>query len=130
MDGRVRRSVSRYALSRLRDRHPAGVVPEQAVRELRLELREKLWICPLCQRRSQIRRIIDRETFSRIGAIKCGGDSKSSTRSSSTSGWPTKRLTRSVVYQLPRLSEIVGRDGNMPFLSADNWRTLAGATTK
>ena len=29
---------------------------------------EKLWICPLCQRRSQIRRIIDREVF-RVG---CG----------------------------------------------------------
>ena len=35
--------------------------PEQAVRELRLELRHKLWICPLCQRRSQIRRVVDRD---------------------------------------------------------------------
>ncbi len=45
--------------------------PEQAVRELRLELRNKLWICPLCQRRSQIRRIIDREVF-RVECDRCG----------------------------------------------------------
>src|SRR4029078_9402998 len=45
--------------------------PEQALRELRLELRSKLWICPLCQRRSEIRRIIDREVF-RVTCDRCG----------------------------------------------------------
>ena len=34
---------------------------------------------------------------------------------------------RSLVDQLPRLAEFVGRAGGMPLLSADNWRTLASA---
>src|SRR4051812_15763537 len=45
--------------------------PEQAARELRVELRNKLWICPLCQRRAQMRRIVDREAF-RIECAHCG----------------------------------------------------------
>ena len=45
--------------------------PEHAARELRFELRNKLWICPLCQRRAQMRRIVDREVF-RIECGHCG----------------------------------------------------------
>ena len=45
--------------------------PEHATRELRFELRTKLWICPLCQRRAQVRRIVDREAF-RIECDHCG----------------------------------------------------------
>jgi hypothetical protein len=45
--------------------------PEQAGRELRLELRNKLWICPLCQRRALMRRIVDREVF-RVECENCG----------------------------------------------------------
>jgi hypothetical protein len=93
---------------------------EQAVRELRLELRDKLWICPLCQRRSRIRRIIDREVF-RVECDRCGR-------------FEIEKLLldrfrlayeeddRSLVEQLPRLAEFVGRAGGMPFLSADSWR--------
>jgi len=45
--------------------------PEQATRELRLELRTKLWICPRCQRRALIRRIVDRDVF-RVECEQCG----------------------------------------------------------
>jgi hypothetical protein len=45
--------------------------PERATRALRLELRNKLWICPLCQRRAQMRRIVDHEMF-RIECAHCG----------------------------------------------------------
>jgi hypothetical protein len=102
--------------------------PEQAVRELRLELRDKLWVCPLCQRRSQIRRIIDREVF-RVECDRCG-------RFEIESGLLDHfRLAyeaddKSLVGQLPRLSEFVGRADGMPFLSADNWRVLAKAPTR
>ena len=43
----------------------------QAARELRLVLRNKLGICPLCQRRAEVRRLIDREVF-RILCTHCG----------------------------------------------------------
>jgi hypothetical protein len=45
--------------------------PEHAAQELRYELRNKLWICPRCQRRAQMRRIVDREMF-RIECEHCG----------------------------------------------------------
>jgi hypothetical protein len=45
--------------------------PEHAAQELRFELRNKLWICPLCQRRAQMRRIVDLEMF-RIECEHCG----------------------------------------------------------
>jgi hypothetical protein len=99
--------------------------PEQAGRELRLELREKLWICPLCQRRSQIRRIIDREVF-RVECDRCG-------RFEIQHGLLDHfRLAyeaddQGLVEQLEHLSEVVGRAVGMPFLTADNWRPLADA---
>jgi hypothetical protein len=102
--------------------------PERAVRELRLELREKLWVCPLCQRRSQIRRIIDREVF-RVLCDRCG-------RFEIENGLlESLRLAyeaddKDVVEQLPRLSEFIGRADGMPFLSVDNWRTLADPTSQ
>ena len=43
----------------------------QAARELRLVLRSKLAICPHCQRRAEIRRLIDREVF-RVVCTHCG----------------------------------------------------------
>jgi len=97
--------------------------PEQAVRELRLELRNKLWICPLCQRRSQIRRIIDREVF-RVECDRCGRfeiehallDRLRLAYEGNEEG---------VVEQLPRLAAFVGRAAGMPLLSADNWLALA-----
>ena len=44
---------------------------EQAARELRVALREKLWICPLCQQRARIRRVVDSNVF-RIACDRCG----------------------------------------------------------
>ena len=44
---------------------------DQAAQELRAALRDKLWICPHCQRRAQIRRIIDRDVF-RVECDRCG----------------------------------------------------------
>jgi hypothetical protein len=102
--------------------------PEQAIRELRLELRDKLWICPLCQRRSQIRRIIDREAF-RVTCDRCGRFEIDAALLDQF------RLAheaddKSFVDRLPRLSELIGRTGGMPFLSAENWRALADRTAQ
>ena len=83
--------------------------PEQAIRELRLELRNRLWICPLCQRRAQIRRITDRDVF-RVECDRCG-------RFEIENGLldhfrvAYEGNDRSVVDELPRLSEFVGRGG-------------------
>src|SRR5215510_8565163 len=44
---------------------------EGVARELRVVLREKLWICPLCQRRAVIRRLVDANTF-RVECRRCG----------------------------------------------------------
>ena len=44
---------------------------ERAAQELRTILREKLWICPRCQDRAQIRRIVDQEAF-RVECARCG----------------------------------------------------------
>jgi len=44
---------------------------EAAARELRTTLREKLWICPLCQRRALIRRLVDLNVF-RVECRACG----------------------------------------------------------
>lgn len=44
---------------------------EQAARELRLSLRDKLWICPRCQLRARIRRVVDMDVF-RVDCDRCG----------------------------------------------------------
>jgi hypothetical protein len=96
--------------------------PGQAVRELRLELRNKLWICPLCQRRSRIRRVIDREVF-RVECDRCGRfEIESALLDRFRMAYEGN--DRSLMEQLPRLAEFVGRAGGMPLLSADSWRAL------
>jgi len=99
--------------------------PEEAVRAMRLALRGKLWICPLCQRRAQIRRIIDREIF-RVDCDRCGRfeiehDLLEYVREGYEAG------DAAVVEQLSRLSKWVGAQDSMPLISADNWRELAAA---
>jgi hypothetical protein len=42
-----------------------------AARELRMLLREKLWICPRCQRRAWMRRLMDANVF-RVECQQCG----------------------------------------------------------
>ena len=44
---------------------------EGAARELRMALREKLWICPRCQKRASIRRVVDTNVF-RVDCDRCG----------------------------------------------------------
>ena len=97
--------------------------PEHAMRELRLELRNKLWICPLCQRRSQIRRIIDRELF-RVECQRCGRFELDHALLEHLRVAHEDR-DQGLQEQLHRLSEFVGGAGGLPFLSTDNWRTLA-----
>jgi hypothetical protein len=97
--------------------------PEEAVRELRLELRNKLWICPLCQRRVQIRRIIDRALF-RVECDQCGRfeiehDLLKFLREAFELGDPA------VLARLSRLSASIARSGDMPVLTPDNWQQLA-----
>ena len=44
---------------------------EAAARELQMVLREKLWICPRCQRRAWMRRLVDVNVF-RVECQHCG----------------------------------------------------------
>jgi hypothetical protein len=44
---------------------------EAATRELQMVLREKLWICPRCQRRAWMRRLVDANVF-RVECQQCG----------------------------------------------------------
>jgi len=44
---------------------------EAAARELQMVLREKLWICPRCQRRAWMRRLVDANVF-RVECQQCG----------------------------------------------------------
>lgn len=99
--------------------------PEHAIRELRIELRNKLWICPLCQRRSQIRRIIDREVF-RVECDRCGRFELEHALLDHLRVAYEDR-DQGLEDQLQRLSKFVGGAGGLPFLSSDNWRTLAKA---
>jgi hypothetical protein len=99
--------------------------PEHAIRELRLELRHKLWICPLCQRRSQIRRIIDREVF-RVECHRCGRfELDNALLHHFRVAYEDRDL--GVEEALQRLSELASGAGGLPCLSMDNWRTLAKA---
>lgn len=44
---------------------------EAAARELQSVLREKLWLCPRCQRRAWMRRLVDSNVF-RVECQACG----------------------------------------------------------
>lgn len=44
---------------------------DAAAHELRVVLREKLWICPHCQERALIRRLVDMNVF-RVECDRCG----------------------------------------------------------
>jgi hypothetical protein len=53
------------------DKSGEGSVREACGALLRALLREKLWICPLCQRRAAIRRLVDMSVF-RVECDRCG----------------------------------------------------------
>ena len=96
--------------------------PKHASAELRVELRDKLWICPLCQRRALIRRIVDREVF-RIECELCGrfeidAELLDELRRALEDGTP------SILERLARLSMHVKQGAGMPHLSTANWVAL------
>jgi hypothetical protein len=96
---------------------------EKAERALHLELRDKLWICPLCQRRSTIRRIVDREAF-RVQCERCGRFEIDSTLLDELrAGYEDSDAT--IVEELSCLAELVRVSATPLHLSADNWRALA-----
>jgi hypothetical protein len=94
---------------------------DEAARALRIELREKLWICPLCQRRSRIRRIVDREVF-RVECGRCGRfEIDSELLDHLRSGYEDN--DSSVVDELPRLTALAGQAKTPLYLSSGNWRS-------
>ena len=83
---------------------------EGAARELRAILREKLWICPLCQRRALIRRLVDSNVF-RVECQACGrfeidGEVLDLFRSAYEDG------DDRIVAALPKLSDATRRAGS------------------
>ena len=97
---------------------------ESAARELRVLLREKLWICPLCQRRASIRRLVDMNVF-RIECQHCGrfeidGEVLDLFRSAYEDG------DDRILTALPRLSDVTRRAASPPSLGVDTWQGLAG----
>jgi hypothetical protein len=99
--------------------------PVEAASALRLELREKLWICPLCQRRSQIRRIIDREVF-RVQCDSCGRfEIEHSLLDRFRHAFETH--DDGIVPQLEHLSRVTSRGARVIFLSEQHWRAIAAA---
>lgn len=97
---------------------------DDAARELRVMLREKLWICPLCQHRARIRRLIDLSVF-RIECDRCGRfEIESEVLDLFRSGH--ERADASLMTALPRLSHAVRAAAAPPLLAVDTWRGLAG----
>jgi hypothetical protein len=97
---------------------------EGVARELRIVLREKLWICPLCQIRALIRRLVDMNVF-RVECQACGrfeidGDVMDLFRSAYEDG------DDQIVTALPRLSDATRRAASPPSLGANTWQGLAG----
>jgi hypothetical protein len=97
---------------------------EDPARELRMLLREKLWICPLCQIRALIRRLMDLNVF-RVECHACGrfeidSDVMDLFRSAYEDG------DDRIVTALPRLSDATRRAASPPSLGVDTWQGLAG----
>ena len=97
---------------------------ESAARELRVVLREKLWICPLCQRRASIRRLMDMKVF-RIDCQQCHRFEIDSEvldlfRSAYEDG------DDRILTALPRLSDVTRRAASPPSLGVDTWQAMAG----
>ena len=97
---------------------------EGAARELRTVLREKLRTCPLCQKRAQIRRLVDMDVF-RVECDGCGrfeidGEVINLFRSA------YEDSDDRIVKALPRLSDVIRGAASPPALTVDTWRGLAG----
>lgn len=97
---------------------------EGAARELRMLLREKLWVCPLCQQRAVIRRLVDM-SVSRVECRRCGrfevdNEVLDLFRSAYEAG------EERILKALPRLSDVIRSAHGFPVLTADTWQGLAG----
>src|SRR5262245_10956435 len=95
---------------------------EGAARELRTVLREKLWVCPLCQGRAVIRRLVDTSSF-RIGCPRCGlfevdNEVLELFRSAYEAG------EERIVKALPRLSDVIRGATASPSLTVETWQGL------
>jgi hypothetical protein len=95
---------------------------DEASRVLRRELRDKLWICPLCQRRARIRRIVDREEL-RVECDRCGrfeiesvllDDLRSAVDSDN-----------GIADGLAGLAAQVGNAEGTAYLSLEHWRSIS-----
>jgi len=101
---------------------------EQATQELRLALRDKLWICPLCQHRAQIRRVIDLHVF-RIECNRCGRfEIEHEVLDHFRMGY--ERGDEVLVRTLARLSGFVRTADTMPCLGVGTWQGLASAAMR
>lgn len=97
---------------------------EGAAREMRTMLREKLWVCPLCQRRAVIRRLVDMSTF-RVECRHCGRfEIESEVLDLFRSGYEDG--AEWIVTALPRLSEVTRSAASPASLGAETWPGLAG----
>jgi hypothetical protein len=98
---------------------------DDVLRALRLELRDKLWICALCQQRARIRRIMDGDA-SRIECGQCG-------RFEIENAWLDRLRVAledrdpTIIAQLPTMSAIVRSSSSAPSLSAENWNAILNA---
>lgn len=101
---------------------------DDAEQELRRELRQKLWICPLCDRRAEIRRLVDQEAF-RVVCERCGRFEID---------YELLEHLRAVVddndpiftRRLVSLAERLRAGGDVPLLSLNNWIAIADLGTQ
>ena len=101
---------------------------EQAARELRLALRDKLWICPLCQRRARIRRLVDLNVF----RVECDGCGRFEIENEVLDHFRVayEHDDERLVKALPRLSSFIRQARTMPSLGVDTWQALADAAMR
>ena len=96
---------------------------EDVARELRMVLREKLWICPLCQIRALIRRLVDLNVF-RVECQACGRfEIESEVMDLFRSAY--EEGDDRIVSLLPRLSDATRRAGSPLSLGVNTWQGLA-----
>jgi hypothetical protein len=112
-----------FAVEIYQDKPREGSARDACGALLRAMLREKLWICPLCQKRALIRRLVDANTV-RVECQRCGrfeidSDVLDLFRSAYEDG------DERIVKALPRLSAIIRGAVSPPLLGADTWQGLA-----
>jgi hypothetical protein len=101
--------------------------PEQASLELRAELRKRLWVCPLCQRRAEIRRLVDHEAF-RVECDSCGRYEIDAALLDYLRG-AIEGADHGVLDRLARLAARVREPAPLPCLTLDNWAALGETAT-